>query len=192
MLEQVSKIALAGLDAYASGDVEGMMAVLAEDVEYVLFLDESVVPFAGATRGKDQMRARIGQMHQDFDYVLFRPFGGTVVGNRMHNQVEFIYRHRASGETLSGRFRIVITVGGGFVTHIEEYHDAERIKAFMRLVGGVSQDAAPAAPIVAHRPFEGQAARLHESTEPVAESLPDGEPSPVPEIKASRVAISED
>jgi ketosteroid isomerase-like protein len=69
--------------------------------------------------------------------VLFRPFAVRVDGNVSYNQVEFMYRHRATGEMLSGRFRLVLHFEGNVIRRIEEYHDAERVNAFMRLVGGV-------------------------------------------------------
>ncbi|MEQ1611941.1 MAG: nuclear transport factor 2 family protein [Hyphomicrobiaceae bacterium] len=138
MTDNIATVALAAMNAYAASDLDGLMALLTDDIQYALYLDEAELPFAGETRGKDLLLQRIGQMHGAFEYVLFRPFKVRVVDNAAHNQVEFMYRHKATNELLTGRFRFVLIVKGGLVARIEEYHDAERIKAFARLVGGVT------------------------------------------------------
>jgi ketosteroid isomerase-like protein len=135
--DEIAATALRAMRTYASGDHDAFMALLPDDVVYALYLDEAQVPFAGETRGKALMRERIDEMHRAFEYVLFRPFGVRVEGNVSHNQVEFMYRHRVSGEMLNGRFRLVVRFEGNIIRRIEEYHDAERVNAFMRLVGGV-------------------------------------------------------
>jgi ketosteroid isomerase-like protein len=48
-------------------------------------------------------------------------------------RVEHIYHHRASGELLTGNFRIVRTVRDGKVCRAEEYHDRAMVESFMRL-----------------------------------------------------------
>lgn len=140
MTDPVAEIALAAMKTYASGDLDAFMEMLTDDVAYALYLDEAELPFAGETVGKVLLRQRIAQMHDAFDYILFRPFPLHVTGRAAHNQVEFMYRHKATSEVLSGRFRFVLTVTEQRVSRIEEYHDAERVKAFVRLVGGVKAD----------------------------------------------------
>lgn len=45
-----------------------------------------------------------------------------------------MYRHRASGEILSGHFRLVLKFREGMIVRGDEYHDRARIEAFMRLI----------------------------------------------------------
>ncbi len=125
------------LAAYASRDLEGFFAPIADDVVYTLYLDEEVVPFAGQAHGKIELRARIEAMHAVFEYVLWRPLHVRTLGETATNQIEFILKHRATGESVSGRCRFVTQVVNGKVVRIQEHHDAERIQAFMRLIGGV-------------------------------------------------------
>ncbi len=47
-----------------------------------------------------------------------------------------MYRHRASGEVLDGRFRHVMRVKDGLIVRTDEYHDRAKVETFMRLVGG--------------------------------------------------------
>ncbi len=125
------------LSAYASGDFEGFFARIHDDVVYTLYLDEEVVPFAGEARGKPELKARIAAMHAIFEYVLWRPMHVRTQGEIGINQIEFMLKHRATGESVAGRCRFVTHVVSGKVVRIQEHHDAERIQAFMRLIGGV-------------------------------------------------------
>jgi len=141
MTETVATVATAALQTYAAGNLAAFMDMLADDIEYALYIDKADLAFAGETRGKEALSQRIAQMHASFDYVLFRPLAVRAVdATTTHNQVEFMYRHKATGEMLSGRFRLVLTVEDGRVRRIEEYHDVARVQAFLRLVGGVQPD----------------------------------------------------
>ena len=125
------------LNAYETGDFDGFFELLAEDVVYTLYLDEEVVPFAGVAQGKAQLRPRIEHMHRIFEYVLWRPLVVFTNGDTATNQIEFMLRHRATEEMVTGRCRFVTQVVDGLVVRVDEHHDAERIQAFMRLIGGV-------------------------------------------------------
>ena len=120
--------------AWAAGDIDATMALIAENAVYTLHLDEDAYPFAGETRGKPAIRAALEQMRAAFDYTLYRPFPAVVDGNRVRHQVEFMYRHRATDEELTGRYRLVWTVDDGLSTSCQEYHDRARIEAFARLI----------------------------------------------------------
>jgi ketosteroid isomerase-like protein len=125
--------------AWEDNDIEAALAFIADDAVYVLHVAETALPFGGETRGKSAIRAAFTGMRSDFDYILYRPFPMSGAGETLHGQVEFIYRHRASGEELSGRFRLVWTMRNGLIVRCEEYHDAARIEAFMRLFGAAEK-----------------------------------------------------
>ena len=74
-------------------------------------------------------------MREDFEYILYRPFKLTADGDTVRFQVEFMYRHRESGEKLEGRFRMVMVVKDGKLVRTDEYHDRAKLEAFMRLFG---------------------------------------------------------
>jgi ketosteroid isomerase-like protein len=44
-----------------------------------------------------------------------------------------MYRHRRSGEVLSGRFRMIMRVEDGLIVRTDEYHDRAKVEAFLRL-----------------------------------------------------------
>ena len=132
---EVRRVIEEGLDAWASGDLEKTLDYFSDDVVYTLHLEEEAVPLAGENVGKAALRAAFAGTRAAFEYILFRRMPLTVDGNRAHNQVEFMFRHYGTGETLTGRARFVWRVENGLITRCQEHHDAERIRAFMRLFG---------------------------------------------------------
>lgn len=117
-----------------AGDIEGALAFIADDAEYELHVSEDVLPFGGASVGRTTIAATLTRMRADWDYILYRPFALAADGNIVRFQVEFMYRHRDSGEILSGRFRHVMRVGNGLIRRVDEFHDRAKVEAFMRLV----------------------------------------------------------
>ncbi len=111
------------------------MAFIGEDAVYELHISNELLPFGGVTAGKANIEATLRRIRADFEYILFRPFALTADGDSVRFQVEFMYRHRASGEVLNGRCRFVVLVRDGLIVHAEEYHDRAKVEAFMRLVG---------------------------------------------------------
>lgn len=124
-------------DAWIAGDVDAAVGLLAPDAIYALYIAEDLLPFAGVTRGRGQIASRLHEMRQSWDYERFRP--GPLRQDAddeeiVYCSVEFRYRHRPSGEQLSGSFRMVWCVRDGFVRSCEEYHDRARVETFLRLV----------------------------------------------------------
>ncbi len=95
MEDRVDAVANTAMLVYAAGHLDAFMEMLTDDIAYALYVDQDVLPFAGETKGKAAFRERIAQMHQSFEYVLYRPLGVRVLGDIVHSQVEFMYRHQA-------------------------------------------------------------------------------------------------
>jgi ketosteroid isomerase-like protein len=120
---------------WTAGDIESALLLVAEDAVYALYISDDVLPFAGETAGRDNIAAALHRMRQDFEYLLYRPLDLVTNGDEVRYQVEFMYRHRASGEVLSGRFRMIMRVENGLLVRADEYHDRAKVEAFMRLFG---------------------------------------------------------
>ncbi len=131
-LEVVSKFN----SAWQAGDIEGALALVADDAVYELHVSKEVLPFGGETVGRVGIAAVVDRIRADWDYILYRPLVLAGHGEIVRFQVEFMYRHRASGDVLSGRFRMVMKVENGLITRVDEYHDRAKVEAFMRLVQG--------------------------------------------------------
>jgi len=121
--------------AWAEGDIDKAIGYVAEDSVYALHISGEALPHGGETLGREKIAAALRRVREDFDYILYRPFKLTADGNTVRFQVEFMYRHRESGEMLNGRFRRVMQVTDGLLVRTDEYHDRAKVEAFMRLVG---------------------------------------------------------
>jgi ketosteroid isomerase-like protein len=120
-------------ELWAGGDIDGAMQLIAEDAVYTLFIDEGLLPVSGRTVGRVNIESGLRIVRQQFEYLLYRPLDLIPDGNEVRHQVEFMYRHRASGEVLSGRFRMIMRIEGNLIVRADEYHDRGRVEAFLRL-----------------------------------------------------------
>lgn len=126
------------LDAWISGDISATVALLAPDATYSLHVSEDLLPFAGVSTGRESIRARLTAMREAWDYEMFEPGPVRVDPNDetvVRCSVSFMFRYRATGDRLRGRFRTVWHVQDGLVESCEEYHDRPRVEAFLRLLG---------------------------------------------------------
>jgi ketosteroid isomerase-like protein len=120
--------------AWAQGNTEDAIAYLAEDAAYALHISGDVLSHGGEHIGREKIATVLRTIREEFEYILYRPLQLTADGDTVRYQVEFMYRHRASGEVLNGRFRMVMQVTDGLILRADEYHDRAKVEAFMRLV----------------------------------------------------------
>jgi ketosteroid isomerase-like protein len=120
---------------WAAGDIDSALTLVAEHSVYALYISGELLPFAGETVGRDNIAGALRQMRADFEYLLYRPLELVEQGDEVRYQVEFMYRHRRSGEVLNGRFRLIMRVEDGLIVRTDEYHDRAKVEAFLRLFG---------------------------------------------------------
>ncbi|MGQ0671702.1 MAG: nuclear transport factor 2 family protein [Hyphomicrobium sp.] len=130
------KIIRTFIDAWAVGDLDAAFDCVAEDAIYVLHVAETTLPHGGERRGRPAIRKALAKSWDNFEYILFRQLPLSGSEDVLRGQVEFMFRHRRSGEVISGTLRHVWMVRNGLIQRCEEYHDAAKLDAFMRLVGG--------------------------------------------------------
>ena len=118
---------------WAAGDIDGVLPFIAEDSVYALYISGDLLPFAGETVGRENIKVALHRMRADYEYLLYRPLDLMAKGDEVRYQVEFMYRHRRSGEILSGRFRMIMRVEDGLIVRTDEYHDRAKVEAFLRL-----------------------------------------------------------
>lgn len=119
--------------AWIAGDIETAIQYVAEDAIYALYISDEVLPVGGETRGRSNIKAALHTMRDQFEYLLYRPYNLVVAGEKARFRVEHMYRHKKSGETLTGNFRIVALVKDGLIYRADEYHDRAMVESFMRL-----------------------------------------------------------
>jgi ketosteroid isomerase-like protein len=118
---------------WAAGDLAATMSLVAEDARYTLHLSDELIFIGGETVGRDNIEQALRQVRREFDYLVFRPMTIVARGDVVRLRMEFMYRHMASGQILSGRFRLIIGVKDGLIFKADEYHDRPMVEAFLRL-----------------------------------------------------------
>lgn len=131
----------AAIASFGLADFEATAAYLSPDVKYALYVDKDVLPYAGEFEGRDAVLDCYKNIATQFVVLLYRPRNLSAVDEVVRGQVEFVFRHKASGETIDGIMRFVAQVQGGLIVRVREYHDVERIRAFLRLCESIGAPA---------------------------------------------------
>ena len=125
---------------YAVRDVPKFLSFAADGLAYSMFIPQEVLPFGGETIGRAAFSDRIQMVFSQF-YTL--RYEGMVLGhegNTVRGQVAYCFKHKATGEAIEGVMRQVFHFEDGKVARLHEFHDVERIRAFVRLVSHVAQE----------------------------------------------------
>lgn len=109
------------------------MHLCAPDIIYTLNVDPETHQLGGETVGWEAVNAMMLGIRDVFDYLVYRPRILGVEGNKVRVRVEIVFRHRPSGELLTGSIRAVHTVRDDRIVRVDEYVDAAMLEAFMRL-----------------------------------------------------------
>lgn len=119
---------------WAARDKAGTLRLFDDDILYALCIPEEVLPFGGETRGKASVADRLQTILNIFDTVRYEGSVTWVRDSLVHGNVDYCFRHKATGEELDGVLRIVARVENGRIVSWREATDAPRVHAFMRLV----------------------------------------------------------
>lgn len=127
--------------AYAAKDHAAVVRLCADDIAYAIFIPQGILPFGGGeTIGKGALSDRF-QMITDQFYLV--GYEGTIQGvsqQTVRGQVAYCFRHKATGEVIEGVMRQVFDIADGKIARLHEFHDVERIRAFMRLVSHIAHN----------------------------------------------------
>jgi hypothetical protein len=122
--------------AWMIQDRDAMLAYVTDDLYFAQLVSPIDLRHAGVTVGKDKFGDRADMVFDDWAFETIVPIPLTVEGHIIRYLCEFAIRLRRTGDLLEGRMRSVFYVHdgpGGKIYRIEEYHDAARFEAFMRL-----------------------------------------------------------
>ena len=127
-------------DAWSIRDTTTALACLADNVELTVHIPQDTLPFGGLTVGRAAVSDRMQSSIEQFERLYYIATIIAVDARSVRGQISFRVRHRMTGEIIDGIARQVFEVKNGLITRIEEYHDTERLKAFMRLVSSTAAD----------------------------------------------------
>jgi ketosteroid isomerase-like protein len=120
--------------AWGARDKAGTLALLSNSAVYALYVPQEVLPFGGVTLGRGSISDRLQTILDQFDTLNYQGSLSWAEQGQVHGQVRYHYRHKKTGNCIEGTMRHVVQVRDGLVDQIEEYHDVDRIRAFMRMV----------------------------------------------------------
>lgn len=120
--------------AWIKRDKAATLEFFSHDVEYAIFIPQEVLPFGGVTRGKAALSDRLQMILDQFDTLSYAPVFHGSDNDTARGIVHYHFAHKATGETIDGLMRHVAKMKDGLIVRLEEYHDIDRIQAFMRLV----------------------------------------------------------
>lgn len=129
----------AAITAYSLGDLEMAASYFDETAIYAIFVPADTVPFGGEVCGRAQILAKFQHVVQDFEFLRYEPRPILANGDQLRCQIMFALKHRETGEIIDGVMRIEVSFSKGMIVRWHEFHDADRIQAFMRLCKSRSQ-----------------------------------------------------
>lgn len=118
-------------DAWRAQDMDWLASYLPEDFSHVVHIPREIHSLGGLSAGKLASVERLRLIAVQFDVLRFDTSDLMIVKDRAAAEIPVRYRHRESGaqlETMIGNFW---TFEEGWPVRLVEYHDVDRIKAFV-------------------------------------------------------------
>ena len=120
--------------AWIAGDLEGLLALYDDAIEWIVYIDGITAPFASSAVGKDDLRWRLVHMLNIFSIdgfsVELMEHGPDVCRSMVH----VFYVHRATGEPLDVKVHFSGWERGGRLVRFEERADAAYVEAYSRFI----------------------------------------------------------
>jgi len=105
MTEETTRAAVTDLySAYAGGDGERMAALIADDVDFIIYGPVQVFPFAGRHQGKRAALEALGRIAEDYLLESYVPQVTVIDGDGAAVMSDVAFKQRSSSRTL--RFHI--------------------------------------------------------------------------------------
>lgn len=120
--------------SWAAKDLPAVLDYMTDDVEFAMHVPVEDLPFAGESRGKEEIVPRLQAILDGFDFLEYRPLLIREDDDTFHAQVFYHYRHKETGREIEGTMRHVGHMQGGKLARLDEFHDTQRVVAFFQLV----------------------------------------------------------
>ena len=108
--------------AYVRGDTQFILGSLADQVSW-LYHGESVVPWAGSYRGREDVARFFATLSSAVEVELFEPQEFVAQGDRVISIGVFGARVKSTGKRLRSKWIFAWTIRDGMVVDYEQWHD---------------------------------------------------------------------
>lgn len=114
---------------FSQGNIDGILDLYADEVEFVFPGPADIVPMAGTFRGKDQVRKFFGLVNQNLEFTAFEPREFIP-----HGDLVIVLGHdrgkvRTTGKTFEEDWVHVATYRDGKLIHWQAFIDTARVAA---------------------------------------------------------------
>jgi ketosteroid isomerase-like protein len=110
-------------EAYAARDLDGVAALIHDDIEWIIYGPVQVFPFQGPRRGKAQVLDVLGAIGKDYALERYVPEIIVVEGERAAVMSDAAFVQRATNRTLSMRLADFLRFQDGRLIEFREFTD---------------------------------------------------------------------
>jgi ketosteroid isomerase-like protein len=121
-------------EKWATGDFDGFLDFLHDDIIYIVNVDGMQVPYAMSGLGKADVQDRLQLVLETFVVTKFDVENIVHEDEYSRSLVHGVYRHKKTGEILDFKLRFRAWIDNGLITRMEEILDAPFIEAYERFV----------------------------------------------------------
>ena len=111
------------LDTFYSGDVEGALDRLTDDIEYIAPAPVDILPHMGHRRGKAEVRQMWQTVHARYSHMRHEVRTIVAEGDKVAVNIRAFFRKRSNDRIVQFDVAIFITLRDGRVTQIREILD---------------------------------------------------------------------
>ncbi|MGE3064595.1 MAG: nuclear transport factor 2 family protein [Hyphomicrobiaceae bacterium] len=122
----------------ASGDLETVASVFADDVTYFVHTPAYGPEVLGDCRGRDMLVRRLEMLSKQIEVKEFRLLRMQTVNGRHACQIKFAYRHLRTGLGIDGLMRLFVQIENERVVSVEIIYDSDGMAAFFALTKGTA------------------------------------------------------
>jgi ketosteroid isomerase-like protein len=117
-------------DAYAvfkKGDIEAVLRVLTDDVEWITPGPPDLMPVAGKRRGREEVAQFFSTLKEQEDVQSFEPEEYVAQGDKVIALIKYRGRVRATGKPVQADLVHVFTFAKGRVKSFREFYDTAAV-----------------------------------------------------------------
>jgi ketosteroid isomerase-like protein len=121
--------------SYREKRLAEIVNLLSDDFKFKAELPDDL---DGVTRARSraELALMVHNFMEQYDILAFEPGPIVVTDNRASAEAEVKFRHKKSGKVLETRFLHDWTVADGKALELEQRHDLEQLRAFLKSVNG--------------------------------------------------------
>ena len=135
MSEQNKQLVRQAYDSFKSADIEALLGLLSDEVEWQLPETENV-PFSGKRSGREAVGQFFKSLAESQDVLEFEPQELIAEGDKVVSLGQYRWRVKTTGREYGGDWVHVFTVRDGKIAGFQEYMDtAAASSAYQKALG---------------------------------------------------------